>query len=84
VPFWRASTSFIRIAQETFPKAAQHTCAQPAQIRLHRLPNLAEWTVSDDGVGFVFERILPNHLGLGSIREGAWHGHYGGGAVTQP
>jgi two-component system nitrate/nitrite sensor histidine kinase NarX len=40
-------------------------------LQLQRSPNLVTLAICDDGCGFVFERIAPEHLGLGIMRERA-------------
>jgi PAS domain S-box-containing protein len=63
--------ALYRIAQEALNNVAKHAQAQRGTIHLRRLPDLIELTVSDDGCGFVFDRIGPAHLGLGIMRERA-------------
>jgi PAS domain S-box-containing protein len=63
--------AFYRVAQEALNNIAKHAQASQAQIQLHCTPDRVNLTVSDDGVGFVFERITPQHLGLGIMRERA-------------
>jgi PAS domain S-box-containing protein len=63
--------ALYRVAQEALNNIAKHAQASHAQIQLHRTPDHVTLAVSDDGVGFVFERIAPQHLGLGIMRERA-------------
>jgi signal transduction histidine kinase len=63
--------ALYRIAQEALNNVAKHAQAQQATLHLRRLPAFIELTVSDDGCGFVFDRIGPEHLGLGIMRERA-------------
>jgi signal transduction histidine kinase len=63
--------AFYRIAQEALNNVAKHAHAQHAQIQFNRTTDAVHLQVSDDGSGFVFERIKPEHLGLGIMRERA-------------
>jgi PAS domain S-box-containing protein len=63
--------ALYRVAQEALNNIAKHAQATSAQINLVRSPEEISLTVSDDGVGFQFERIAPQHLGLGIMRERA-------------
>jgi PAS domain S-box-containing protein len=63
--------AFYRVAQEALNNIAKHAQAHSAHIHLIRSPDEVRLSVSDDGVGFVFEHIAPQHLGLGIMRERA-------------
>jgi PAS domain S-box-containing protein len=63
--------AFYRIAQEALNNVAKHAQARYAQVRLQCTHDAMSMTVTDDGCGFVFERIKPEHLGLGIMRERA-------------
>jgi PAS domain S-box-containing protein len=63
--------AFYRVAQEALNNIAKHAQADNATIQLHRTPECVTLSVSDDGSGFIFERIAPQHLGLGIMRERA-------------
>jgi PAS domain S-box-containing protein len=63
--------ALYRIAQEALNNVAKHAHATRATVYLRRLANSAELIVHDDGIGFVFDRIRPEHLGLGIMRERA-------------
>jgi signal transduction histidine kinase len=63
--------AFYRIAQEALNNVSKHAQARQALIQLRRQPDLFELTITDDGSGFVFDRIRPQHLGLGIMRERA-------------
>jgi two-component system nitrate/nitrite sensor histidine kinase NarX len=63
--------AFYRIAQEALNNVSKHAQARQAFIQLRCLSDLFELTITDDGSGFVFDRIRPQHLGLGIMRERA-------------
>lgn len=63
--------ALYRVAQEALNNVAKHAQANTVQIQLHRSPEQVTLSVSDDGTGFIFERIAPQHLGLGIMRERA-------------
>ena len=63
--------ALYRIAQEALNNVAKHAQASQASVHLHSTPSKIELTVSDDGRGFVFDHIRPEHLGLGIMRERA-------------
>lgn len=63
--------ALYRIAQEALNNVAKHAQASHVEVRLIRNPTYIELTVTDDGVGFHFETIRPEHLGLGIMRERA-------------
>jgi PAS domain S-box-containing protein len=63
--------AFYRIAQEALNNVAKHAHAHRVQVQLQRMPDVVELTIRDNGRGFVFEHITPEHLGLGIMRERA-------------
>ena len=63
--------ALYRVAQEALNNVAKHAQASHAQIQLRCTQDQVRLAVIDDGVGFVFERIAPQHLGLGIMRERA-------------
>ena len=63
--------ALYRVAQEALNNIAKHAQARNVLIQLHRAPEQVTLSVRDDGVGFIFERIAPQHLGLGIMRERA-------------
>jgi PAS domain S-box-containing protein len=63
--------AFYRIAQEALNNVAKHAQASQVHVTLQRQPDLFALTVADDGVGFHFQTIKPEHLGLGIMRERA-------------
>lgn len=63
--------ALYRVAQEALNNIAKHAQAHNVLIQLYRTPESVRLSVSDDGTGFVFERIAPQHLGLGIMRERA-------------
>lgn len=63
--------ALYRVAQEALNNIAKHAQASNVLIHLQRNPEFVKLSVSDDGVGFTFERIAPQHLGLGIMRERA-------------
>jgi PAS domain S-box-containing protein len=63
--------AFYRIAQEALNNVAKHAQATEAHVTLDRQPTLFQLTVADNGVGFHFQTIKPEHLGLGIMRERA-------------
>ena len=63
--------ALYRVAQEALNNIAKHAQARNVLIHLRHTQEQIMLSVSDDGVGFVFERIAPQHLGLGIMRERA-------------
>ena len=63
--------ALYRVAQEALNNIAKHAQAHNVLIQLYRTTESVRLSVSDDGTGFVFERIAPQHLGLGIMRERA-------------
>ena len=59
-----------RVAQEAVSNAARHAGAEHVWVRLARLGEAVELTVSDDGRGFTFDQANTG-LGLGGMRERA-------------
>jgi signal transduction histidine kinase/PAS domain-containing protein len=72
--------AIYRIAQEALNNVAKHAEASQATVSLHCSPPgpdeelQVEWArlrVSDDGRGFELNRVSPDHLGIGIMRERA-------------
>jgi two-component system nitrate/nitrite sensor histidine kinase NarX len=63
--------ALYRIAQEALNNVAKHAQAKHAAIKVQRSAKRVELSVTDDGCGFVFAHIAPQHLGLGIMRERA-------------
>ena len=63
--------AFYHIAQEALNNVAKHARATHALVRLERGPNWGRLTVSDNGRGFVIDKVTPEHLGLTIMRERA-------------
>lgn len=63
--------ALYRIAQEALNNVAKHAQASQVEVRLIRHATHIELAVTDNGVGFHFETIRPEHLGLGIMRERA-------------
>ncbi|MCC6456366.1 MAG: PAS domain S-box protein [Caldilineaceae bacterium] len=63
--------ALYRVAQEALNNIAKHAQARNAWIKLHRTEDRVTLSVRDDGSGFVFEHIAPQHLGLSIMRERA-------------
>ncbi len=66
-----AKVVLYRIAQEALNNIAKHSDASEAQVRLAYHAAKVELCVSDNGRGFDPERIPPDHLGIGIMRERA-------------
>jgi signal transduction histidine kinase len=60
-----------RVAQEALNNVAKHARAHHASVTLNRLSTSIELMIVDDGCGFTFEKIAPDHLGLSIMRERA-------------
>jgi signal transduction histidine kinase len=60
-----------RVAQEALNNVAKHAKASQAQVKLGCVPGEVRLSVSDDGCGFDVDRVPPDHLGLGIMRERA-------------
>ena len=63
--------ALYRVAQESLNNIAKHAQAHNVLIRLRHTEEQITLSIQDDGIGFVFERIAPHHLGLGIMRERA-------------
>jgi PAS domain S-box-containing protein len=63
--------ALYRIAQEALNNVAKHSQAKHGVIKVRRSAEMVELSVTDDGCGFVFAHIAPQHLGLGIMRERA-------------
>jgi signal transduction histidine kinase len=63
--------ALYRIAQEALNNVAKHAGAKKARLSLFCLPGKVTLEVADDGQGFVTEKVPPNSLGLGIMRERA-------------
>jgi len=63
--------AFYRVAQEALNNVAKHARARRVQITMQQTVELASLRIHDDGCGFIFETITPEHLGLGIMRERA-------------
>lgn len=63
--------AFYRVAQEALNNVAKHARARHVQITLQQSAEVASLRIQDDGCGFVFATIAPEHLGLGIMRERA-------------
>ncbi len=63
--------ALYRIAQEALNNVAKHARAHQAEVKLCCRPERVELTVSDDGLGFNFEGVKPENLGLSIMHERA-------------
>lgn len=63
--------AIYHVAQEALNNVAKHARAHHASVILHRRPEAVDLTIQDDGNGFIFERVKPEHLGLNIMRERA-------------
>lgn len=69
--------AFYRIAQEALNNIAKHSGATRVEIELSAkggIPGITEaleLRISDNGRGFEINRVTPEHLGLGIMRERA-------------
>jgi signal transduction histidine kinase len=63
--------ALYRVAQEALNNIAKHAQAHSVLIELKYTPDTIALAVKDDGIGFAFTRIAPQHLGLGIMRERA-------------
>ncbi len=70
-----AHIAFYRIAQEALNNIIKHARAAHVTIVYSCHPSdrgeTAEMSVADDGRGFEMDKVLPGHIGLGSMRERA-------------
>jgi signal transduction histidine kinase len=63
--------AFYRIAQETLHNIAKHSEADQVWVKLDYSALQIELMIRDNGQGFEVSRTLPDHLGLGIMRERA-------------
>lgn len=63
--------ALYRITQEALNNVLKHAHAQHVTISGYSRENDVELAICDDGQGFDFESIPPDHLGLGIMRERA-------------
>jgi signal transduction histidine kinase len=60
-----------RIAQEALNNVAKHAGASQAAVHLECGTDRMRLRIVDDGRGFEVASVLPDHLGLGIMRERA-------------
>jgi two-component system sensor histidine kinase UhpB len=60
-----------RVAQESLSNAVRHSGADHVKVRLLRIADELELTVSDDGRGFVLDEAAETGLGIPGMRERA-------------
>jgi len=69
----QAEVALYRIVQEAFNNTTKHARATSISVRLHKVLDKVDLTVSDDGVGFDVQSVLGQNgkhgLGLIGIRE---------------
>ncbi len=63
--------AFYRIAQEALSNAVKHARATTITLALHSCEDRVELLVEDDGCGFELDKVRPQNLGLGIMRERA-------------
>jgi signal transduction histidine kinase len=63
--------ALYRIVQEALNNVAKHAAASQVSVDLFYRPERAVLTIADDGVGFDPDEVLPDRLGLGTMRERA-------------
>jgi two-component system nitrate/nitrite sensor histidine kinase NarX len=63
--------ALYRIVQEALNNVAQHASASQVSVDLFCRPERAVLTIVDDGVGFDPDEIMPDQLGLDTMRERA-------------
>ena len=63
--------ALYRITQEALYNVAKHAQASQATVTLRCVPNRIDLQVSDNGRGFSWQGISPDHLGLSIMRERA-------------
>jgi signal transduction histidine kinase len=61
--------TFYRIAQEAFNNIVKHAQASRITLALHGQENRMELSISDNGIGFKPETILPGHMGVAIMNE---------------
>jgi PAS domain S-box-containing protein len=65
-----AALALYRIAQEALGNTAKHAKAKQVRVQLEKMDGVVRLIVSDDGVGFVFDRSgKPRGVGLVNMRE---------------
>jgi PAS domain S-box-containing protein len=65
--------ALYRIAQEALNNVAKHARASQAFVNLDCQPGRGALRISDDGCGFDPNDVLPDRLGMGTMRERAEH-----------
>jgi signal transduction histidine kinase len=60
-----------RIVQEALNNVAKHAQAELCTIFVNCLPDGITIEISDDGKGFDYKKITPEHLGLGIMEDRA-------------
>lgn len=63
--------AFYHIAQEALNNVAKHARATQAAVTLARQGDAACLTVTDNGRGFIIDKVTPEHLGLSIMHERA-------------
>ena len=63
--------AIYRITQEALNNTVKHARASQAEVRLECDSGLVKLTISDNGVGFDPEALLPHGYGLQGMRERA-------------
>jgi PAS domain S-box-containing protein len=63
--------ALYRIAQEALNNIAKHAGASQASVDLYCQPGRVTLRVSDNGCGFNPDDVLPDRLGMGTMRERA-------------
>ncbi len=63
--------ALYRIAQEALNNIAKHARASHASVNLHCQPGRVALRISDDGYGFDPDDVLPDRVGMGTMRERA-------------
>jgi signal transduction histidine kinase len=63
--------ALYRIVQEALNNTARHAKARRVSVDLFFRPERAAVKVADDGAGFDTAEVLPDRLGLGTMRERA-------------
>ena len=63
--------AFYHVAQEALNNVAKHAKATHVTVTFKRTQTRGQLTVTDDGRGFVIEKVTPEHLGLTIMNERA-------------
>ena len=63
--------AFFHIAQEALNNVAKHARATQASVTFKRTPHRGQLIITDNGRGFVIEKVTPEHLGLTIMNERA-------------